>query len=127
MATKTLKQGQRDLQQIEDALDDTEPLARAYAEGVLREAIGRASGRPTPQAPMAASVMGIQGTHITVLTEGTEGSVSAGSEWGSDIYTQFGPRNESGYWLMPSTESEAAQEAGDAYLEKIMDDAIRGF
>ncbi len=122
---KSLKEGQRDLKQIEDALEDTEPLAHAYAEAVLREAIGRASGRPTPQAPMAAEAMGIRGSHITVLTGGAAAAVSAGSEWGSDIYPQFGPRNESGYWLMPSTESEAALEAGDRYLNQLLEDAVR--
>jgi hypothetical protein len=122
---KSLKEGQRDLEQIEDGLEDTEPLAHAYAEAVLREAVSRASGRPTPQAPMAANAMGIQGTHLTVLTGGDPAAVSAGSEWGSDIYPQFGPRNDSGYWLMPSTESEAAKEAGDRYLEQLLEDAVR--
>lgn len=124
---KSLKEGQRDLKQIQDALKDTEALAKAYAEAVLDEAVSRASGRPTPQAPMASEAMGIQGTHITVLTGGDVEAVSAGSEWGSNLYPQFGPRNDGGYWLMPATESEAAHAAGDAYLEQIMDQAIRGF
>jgi hypothetical protein len=124
---KTAAQGAKDLQQIADALEDTEPLAKAYAEAVLQEAVSRARGRPTPQAPMTADAMGIQGSHITVLTGGTPEAVSAGSEWGSSIYPQFGPRNEGGYWLMPASESEAAKRAGDAYLEDLMDDAIGSF
>jgi hypothetical protein len=121
---KSAKEGAKDLHQIADALGDTQPLAKAYAEAVLKEAVSRAQGRPTPQAPMAAAAMGVQGEHITVLTGGAPEAVSAGSEWGSDIYPQFGPRNDGGYWLMPSTESQSAKEAGDAYLEELMDDAI---
>jgi hypothetical protein len=124
---RTPKQAAKDLEQIADGLEDTDAIAKVYAEAVLREAVSRARGRPTPQAPMAAEAMGIQGTTITVLTGGTPEAVSAGSEWGSEQYRQFGPRNEGGYWLMPSGESEEAKSAGDAYLEKIMDDAIGGF
>lgn len=76
---------------------------------------------------MAANAMGMRGTEITVLTGGTPEAVSGGSEWGSDIYTQFGPRNESGWWLMPSAESESAKSAADAYLEDLMDDAVSRF
>lgn len=123
--TKSMKEGQRDLGQLSDALDDTDALVRAYGEAVLSEAISRAHGRPTPQAPMAADAMGIQGQTITVLSGGEPEAVSAGSEWGSAIYTQFGPRNERGYWLMPATESAAALEAGDRYLEQITEKAIR--
>lgn len=123
--TKTLAEGKRDLDQLEKKLDDTDAIARAYAEGVLQEAVRRASSRPTPQAPMVGAEMGIQGTSITVLTGGVPEAVSGGSEWGSNLYPQFGPRNESGWWLMPATESEAAQSAGDAYLEQITEEAIR--
>jgi hypothetical protein len=123
--TKTLKEGQKDLRQLQDKLEDTDALAHAYAEAVLKEAVSRAHGRPTPQAPMAADAMGVQGTEITVLTGGTPEAVSAGSEWGSSIYTQFGPRNDGGYWLMPATESAPALAAGDAYLEQITEEAIR--
>lgn len=124
---KTAEEGAKDLRQIAEALDDTEPLVQAYGEAVLREAVARAGSRPTPQAPMAADAMGIQGTHITVLTGGTPEAVSGGSEWGSDIYPQFGPRNNGGWWLMPASESEEAKQAGDAYLEQMMEDQISRF
>jgi hypothetical protein len=122
---KSLKQGQRDLEQLQDELEDTDAIARAYAEGVLAEAVRRAQGRPTPQAPMAADAMGIQGNTITVLTGGAPEAVSAGSEWGSTLYPQFGPRNDGGYWLMPATESAEAVAAGDRYLEQITERAVR--
>jgi hypothetical protein len=125
--TKTLAQGRRILDEIFGTIEDSQGLVDAYARGVLQEASLRAASRPTPQAPMASAAMGIEGTHITVLTGGTPEAVSGGSEWGSDIYPQFGPRNQSGWWLMPSTDSAAALNAGDAYLEQIMDKAIRGF
>ena len=124
---KTAAQGKRDLDQIVDALDDTQALATAYAEAVLREAVNNAHGRPTPQAPMVGDAMGVQGSHITVLTGGTPAAVSGGSEWGSDLFPQFGPRHSGGWWLMPAAESESAKQAGDAYLEQIMDDAIGSF
>lgn len=121
------KQAAKDLQEIADRLEDTDALAGVYGEAVLQEAVSRAQGRPTPQAPMAAAEMGIEGQTLTVLSGGDAEAVSAGSEWGSSIYPQFGPRNEGGYWLMPSGESEAAKNVGDAYLEQLMDDAIGRF
>ena len=115
------------MDEIFETIEDGQGLVDAYGRAVLQEAMLRAGSRPTPQAPMAAAAMGIQGDHITVLTGGTPEAVSGGSEWGSDLYPQFGPRNQSGWWLMPATESPAALNAGDAYLEQIMDSAIRGF
>jgi hypothetical protein len=124
---KTASQAAKDLNQIADGLMDTDAIAKVYGEAVLREAVSRAQSRPTPQAPMAAEAMGMRGTEITVLTGGTPEAVSGGSEWGSDLYPQFGPRNQSGWWLMPSTESESAKQAGEAYLEDLMDDAVGRF
>jgi hypothetical protein len=124
---KTASQAAKDLNQIADGLRDTDAIAKVYGEAVLREAVSRAQSRPTPQAPMAAEAMGMRGTEITVLTGGTPEAVSGGSEWGSDLYPQFGPRNQSGWWLMPSTESESAKQAGEAYLEDLMDDAVGRF
>jgi len=119
-----LKDGARAIRRLEDALDPPTGLSEAYAKAVLREALGRAAGRPTPQAPMAAEAMGVQGHTIQPLTGGPPAEVSGGSEWGSNIYSQFGPRNEQGYWLFPSAESPEAEAAGDAYLELMIQKAV---
>lgn len=124
---KTLARGRRILDEIFDTLEDGDGLVDAYGKAVLLEAVARAYTRPTPQAPMAADAMGIQGQHLTVLSGGDAEAVSAGSEWGSDLYPQFGPRNDGGYWLMPATESSNALSAGDRYLEELMNKTIRGF
>lgn len=123
----TLKDGAKALERLRRSLEPATGLTGAYAEAVLQEAQRRAGGRPTPQAPMVANAMGIQGDSITVLSGGTPEAVSGGSEWGSNIYRQFGPRNNGGYWLMPATESQPALAAGDAYLDLLAEKAARGF
>lgn len=124
----TLKDGAKALDRLSEALDTPTGLSEAYARAVLDQAVQNAASRPTPQAPMAADAMGIQGSTISVLSEGSpEAEVSGGSEWGSNIYIQFGPRNERGWWLMPATESPQALDAGDRYLEEMIETAIRGF
>lgn len=122
-----LSDGARAIERLRRSLQPPTGLTGAYAEVVLHEAQRKAAGRPTPQAPMAAQAMGIRGDSITVLTGGTPAAVSGGSEWGSDIYPQFGPRNEGGYWLIPSSDSPMALAAGDAYLDLITERAVRGF
>lgn len=122
-----LKDGARALDKLSRALESGEELLGPFLNAVLAEAKSRGSSRPTPQAPMASSALVISGNSIGVLSEGTPQDVSGGSEWGSDIYTQFGPRNNRGWWLMPSTESSNVLSAGDAALENVIQSAIRGF
>jgi hypothetical protein len=122
----TGEQAARALEDIRESLERSQGLAEAYARAMLQKGIQNAASRPTPQAPMAANAMGVQGSSISLLTGGTPEEVSAGSEWGSDIYKQFGPRNESGWWLMPAGESAEVQSAGDRYLEQMMDSEVRG-
>lgn len=113
------------LNEIAESLEASEGLAEAYARAMLDKGIANAAGHPTPQSRMAAAAMGIQGQSIRVLTGGPPAEVSAGSEWGSNIYTQFGPRNEEGWWLLPAGESEEVRAAGDAYLEQMMASKVR--
>lgn len=122
-----LQDGAKAIRRLEDALRRSDGLPEAYAEAVLREAQSRARGRPTPQARMAAEAMVVSGPEIVSSTGGAPAEVAGGSEWGSSIYTQFAPRNEGGYWLMPATESRPALEAGDRYLERMVEESIRGF
>lgn len=133
MTTKTVRSGEeaarvvrRMTDSLQDSLGDTEAIGHAYALALFQEASSRAQGKPTPQSRMAVFAMGVQGTEVSVLSEGSpEGEVSGGSEWGSNIYKQFGPRNEGGYWLFPSAEAPEVQAAGDRYLALIAEKAVR--
>lgn len=121
---RDLKRGKRILARIADDLEDPEDLAHSYAEAVLEQARRNAAARPTPQAPMAAQGMRVDGSEIR-SAGGISGEVATGSEFGSDIYLQFQKSlSRRGYWLTPATESEEAERAGDQALEEIMDRAI---
>lgn len=122
-----LDDGARAIRRLRDELERSEVLAEAYAEATLREAVSRAQSKPTPQARMAAAALVRQGSELIVLAGGPPGEVSGGSEWGSNIYRQFGPRNEGGYWLHPAAESPTVLAAGDRELQQIVDRAVRGF
>lgn len=122
-----LDDGARAIRRITQALERSDGLPEAYAEAILREATQRAQSKPTPQARMAADAMVRQGSELIVLAGGPPGEVSGGSEWGSNIYRQFGPRNEGGYWLHPAAESPTVLAAGDRELQHIVDRAVRGF
>lgn len=122
-----LKDGSKALNRIAEALRPPTGLTEAYARAVLDQAVQNAASRPTPQAPMASQAMGIRGDSIEVLSGGTPAEVSGGSEWGSNTFRQFGPRNDRGWWLMPASESPEANAAGDRYLEQMTEKAVRGF
>lgn len=121
-----LKDGAKAIQRLSESLERSGDLAGAFAKAILSEAQQRAQSKPTPQSRMAADAMGVQGSEIRVLSEGTPaGEVSGGSEWGSNIYRQFGPRNEGGYWLHPAAESQEVLDAGDRYLDQLAEQAAR--
>lgn len=132
MTTVTVKSGEEAakvvrqvMDSLQDDLRDTEAIGHAYASALFQEAQSRARTKPTPQSRMAADNMGVQGTEISVLSGGPPAEVSGGSEWGSNIYRQFGPRNEGGYWLFPSAESPEVKAAGDRYLALLTEKAVR--
>lgn len=120
-----LDDGARAIRKLRDELERSEALAEAYAEATLREAVSRAQSKPTPQARMAAAELVRQGSELIVLADGPPGEVSGGSEWGSNIYRQFGPRNDGGYWLMPAAESPEVLVAGDRYLDLMVERVVR--
>ena len=123
---KTADQASRILRRIADDLERPTALEEAYARAVLDQALQNAAGRPTPQAPMAAAALGVQGNSIRSLAGGAPAEVATGSEFGSSIYRQFGPRDQRGYWLYPAAEDPSVIDVGDRMLEEIMDAAIRG-
>lgn len=115
--------------ELEDRRDD---LADTYARWTLERARTNAGGRPTPQARMAASGLevgagGVLGDPGTVV-HGRGGSatladVGGGSEFGSTIYPQFGPRQGRGAWLAPAVDD--APEGARPEAERLLDDAIK--
>lgn len=129
MTTRTVtpEQARRVLNDLQDRLEDAEGLEDAYARAVLEQAQRAAGLRPTPQAPMAAEAMGVQQGTILSLTGGAPSDVAAGSEFGSGIYRQFGPRNTRGYWLLPSAENPDAAtiEAGENWIDSEVEAAVR--
>lgn len=131
MTTKTVTEAEarRILSRLVDNLGRPADLEDRYARAILRQAQGLAASHPTPQARMAAQGMGVQHGQILSLSGGPPGAVAAGSEFGSGIYRQFGPRNERGYWLLPSGESPNASTMaeGEDWLDDQVEGAIRGF
>lgn len=131
MTTRTvsLKEGQAVLRRLQDQLAHNEELEDIWARAILDQAQGVAAGKPTPQARMAAEGMGVQRGTILSLSGGPPEDVAAGSEFGSSLYRQFGPRNTRGYWLLPSAEapSPGTIAQGEKWLDEQVEDSIRGF
>lgn len=129
--TKTVsaEQAASALRRLVRALSRTSDLERRYATAVLHQAQGLAASRPTPQSRMAAEGMGVRSGEILSLSGGPPGEVAEGSEFGSGIYRQFGPRNPRGYWLLPSAESPDASTIaeGEDWIDETVEGAIRGF
>lgn len=124
----SLEEGRRRLKRLSARLEgNKEQLASTFAKAMLEQAKQTARSRPTPQAPMVAEAMGIRGSAITVLTGGTPQAVSGGSEWGSSIFRQFGPRNEGGYWLHPAADAPSTISAGERWIDEQVAGAVRGF
>jgi hypothetical protein len=121
------EQASRILSDLSDRLEASDELPEAYARALLDQAQRKASLKPTPQARMAAQGMGVRGGTILSLSGGAPGAVAVGSEFGSTIYRQFGPRNTRGYWLLPSAENPdpGTIAAGDEAVEDVVRAAIR--
>lgn len=122
-----LKDGARALEELSERLRASGDVPEAFARRLLDQAQRRAAGHPTPQARMAAQGLGIEGGTILSLSGGSPGAVAIGSEFGSTIYRQFAPRNEGGYWLMPSANNPESQVAAvqDNWVDEAIDAAIR--
>lgn len=112
-----------------DKLQKHDGLEDRFLRSVLDQAQGIAAGKPTPQARMAAEGMGVRNGTILSLSGGPPAEVAAGSEFGSGIYRQFGPRNTRGYWLLPTGEDPGAGTIaeGEDWVDETVEAAIRGF
>lgn len=126
MPEKNLEEGISAVNRLLKALELPEGLQGLFAKAILAEAVRNASSRPTPQAQMAAAVMGVKDNLIVPLAGGPPSDVGGGSEWGSSIYRQFASRNEGGYWLFPAAESSQFLLAADEALEEVLKAAIDG-
>jgi hypothetical protein len=132
-----LNDGARALQVLERELLDIDKLRQEAARAVLSKAQRNAQSRPTPQARMVASGMTVKrGTVIGFASRRVFGAGSLGvklgflaygSEFGSNTHRQFGPRNESGYWLNPAAdgENDEIDEAHESQVDRAIDAAIR--
>ena len=126
MATKDLQYGQRTIRRILDELEHPVDLEHKYAAAILAQALSNAAGRPTPQAPMAAENLVVEGATIGPLTGGAPAEVAIGSEFGSVVYPQFHkPPNSRGYWLYPAVEDVRVLAEADKALEQELDRIIR--
>ena len=133
-----LSDGARAMDVLVKKLLDSKEARNEAAKAILKEARTKASNRPTPQARMVASgMMARNGTVIgfgsrKVFGRGAEGGVKLGflafgAEFGSSTNRQFGPRNESGYWLHPAAEGRNPDldKAQEDDVDDAVDDAIR--
>lgn len=128
MADKDLQYGVATIRRILKQLEQPEQLAHPFAEAVLKQAVRNAAQRPTPQAPMAAANMDVQGDTIGPSAGGPPAEVAIGSEFGSAIYPQFHrPPNRQGYWLYPAGKAISVIAEGDKTLEDILKRAVSGY
>lgn len=130
-----LAQGVRKLEELERDLRDPRDLELGYLEELRRLAQRAASYRPTPQARMAATALVVRGDVLSTPSSSVvygrggaalAGDIAGGSEWGSGIFRQFGPRRGSrGAWLGQAMVDPALDQAGDELLEDLVEGAIR--
>ena len=126
MAQKDLQYGARTIRRILRELEHPADLEHKYAQALLAQAVSNAAGRPTPQAPMAAANLVVEGSTIGPLTGGAPAEVAIGSEFGSVVYPQFQkPPNPRGYWLYPAAEDVRVVAETDKALEDTLDRIIR--
>lgn len=115
----------------------SEEAAAAFAVAWLDESKRAARASSSPQAALAAQGVTTRGATLTgdanTLVQRSSspgavplGDVLFGSEFGSDIYTQFARRNQHGYWLFPSADSANVMETFEVeFVDKAIDVATR--
>ena len=109
--------------------------AEEFAEQMLRQAVQNAARRPTPQAPAASQGVSVERNRIvgnasaSVAIGGRTvqlGEILMGSEFGSDLYTQFGPRQPRGAWLFPAADDPATIEAVERErVDELIEEAVK--
>lgn len=116
-------------------LRDGSAISEPYAEAVGAQAKRNASRRVSPQSPMAGSALVVRGSVVSVPSSAIvssssgpvrAGAIAGGSEYGSSLYRQFGPRS-SGKWLHAAADrpDSATLEAGEDALAELVAEAVR--
>lgn len=124
--------GQKRIDRLVDELRDGAAIAEPYAAAVGAQAKRNASRRPTPQAALAGGALVVRGASVTVPRGAlvstkrgmiAAGAIAGGSEYGSSLYPQFGPRKGApGHWLGAAAErpDSATLDAGDEAIDKLV-------
>jgi hypothetical protein len=133
-----LNDGARAVRVLSKEVQDTRRLQNEMAKAILAKARSNAQSRPTPQARMVSRGMIVTrgvvlGRANRMILGGGEGKpvklgvLAYGAEFGSNQHRQFGPRNESGYWLNPAGENPGApaDKAEESFLDRCISAAIR--
>lgn len=133
-----IRAGIRRLEGLRDDLEDGSAIQEPYLAALASQARRRASSRPTPQARAVSTALVVRDGALTIpagagITPRGGGLVSAGqlaggSEFGSSIYPQFGPRrSRPGAWLGSSAANpdSATLAAGERALEGLIREAAR--
>ena len=131
--TVTVAEGEAIVGRLATELEaGAEPLSRTYAAEILKSALAKAAGRPSPQAPMVSEKMRLirkKQTTMIIGPRGTRtrsgarmGAVAFGAEFGSSKTAQFGRRDESGKWLYPAAHQPdpATRQIADDYLGDLL-------
>ena len=133
-----VQDGLRRLRGLRADLEDASDIEEPYLEAVGVQARRKARSRPTPQARAVSEALIVRGGALLVPSSAritprggglvSAGQLAGGSEFGSAIYPQFGPRRGSpGAWLGSSAASpdSATLEAGERALEELVREAVR--
>lgn len=134
----TIKEGRSRLSELSAQLEDAQLVAEAYAAAVAAQAKRVAAGHPTPQSRMAASALVVHGSSLGIssvaVVTGRGGPpvlasrIAGGSEFGSSLYSQFGPRRRApGSWLGAAAARPDSSTLGAAEqaLDELVAEAVR--
>lgn len=123
----------RQVDRLTRRLADPDEVADAFGQRLAADAraAGQRQGVPR-QAHLVAPAIRYQDGNISVAygAQAGRGSVAellGGAEYGSSIYSQFGPHSSRGHWLWPTIldpTPDAALAAADRELEQLIEAAV---
>jgi hypothetical protein len=130
--TTDLAGAARAIDELVRRLSDPEEIAQAIASSTASEINAQGARTSSPaQASIVAGAFSAQGDtmHLNSYASagrGTAGELIWGSEFGSERFTQFGPRHSSGSWVFPTirTMPKPVVKAGDDAVDELIGDAL---